>query len=90
MATTPETGSSTGVDSGLSQVLDLVTSSMLYFVAAIGVAEIVLAGVLELAVQNGYLGRTLWGLWAAVFTVWGAGLIVVGLGGRALIWLKRQ
>lgn len=32
----------------------------------------------------------LWGLWAAIFTIWGGAMLVIGLVAYSAIWLKRQ
>lgn len=32
----------------------------------------------------------LWGLWAAIFTIWGGAMITLGLVTFSVVWLKRQ
>ncbi|WP_435366112.1 hypothetical protein [Haloarchaeobius sp. DYHT-AS-18] len=32
----------------------------------------------------------LWGLWAAIFSIWGSAMLVVGLLTYSIVWLKRQ
>ncbi|WP_435321014.1 hypothetical protein [Haloarchaeobius sp. TZWSO28] len=32
----------------------------------------------------------LWGLWAAIFSIWGGAMVVVGLLTYSIVWLKRQ
>ncbi|WP_435361742.1 hypothetical protein [Haloarchaeobius sp. DFWS5] len=32
----------------------------------------------------------LWGLWAAIFSIWGGAMLVVGLLTYSIVWLKRQ
>lgn len=55
---------------------------------AIGGALFVLTGAFF---DSGVLVPTggLWSIWAAVFAVWGAGLILAGLGGYGFLWWRR-
>lgn len=59
------------------RVLDALRSSALLSLAAGGV----------LFVLIGYLIQT--GVWAAIFAVWGAGMIGIGLVGYGLLWARR-
>jgi len=105
MAAINESDSGATPRSMVSRVASEVRSSTMLLLAAFGLAEIVVAFIIEQLLQNDIIGRDaglsgmmadffgdgdLWGLWAAVFTVWGAGLVLVGVVGYTLVWWRRR
>jgi hypothetical protein len=59
-------------------------------VATLGIIFLTLALSLEGAIQAGVLVRGISGVWAVIFLLWGTALVVLGVGGRALIWYRRR
>lgn len=90
MATSEQTSASTASSGALSRAVAEVRESVLVKIALFGLFEIALAAGLELAIQAGVFSRAYLGIWAAVLTVWGVGLFLVGSVGRALIWWNRR
>lgn len=75
------------------RLLDAIGSSVLVFVATLGVIFGVLGILVEAGIQLGLfgpLGREIWGIWAAIFVWWGAGLLGTGVVGRGIIWIRRR
>ncbi|NUB93596.1 hypothetical protein HT576_21680 [Haloterrigena sp. SYSU A121-1] len=69
-------------------VFDSIFDSVLLRLAAAGVVFVALGAVLN-GVTLGGEGE-LMGLWAAIFAVWGSGLILVGLGLYSFVWWRRR
>lgn len=105
MAAINESDSVTTPRSVVSRVLSQVRDSVLLLLATVGVVEIILAGIIQLLLDNDIIGRdaglsgiladlfsdgNTWGLWAAVFTIWGMGLILVGVVGYTFVWWRRR
>lgn len=62
----------------LRAIANTVRQSALLLLALAGVIVIVF----------GYILQT--GPWAAIFAIWGAGLVIVGVAGYTVIWLDRR
>ena len=69
-------------------ILEPIIDSLLLKIAAAG-AVIVALGVILDGVTFGGEGE-LTGIWAAIFAVWGFGLILVGLSLYGFIWWRRH
>lgn len=59
-------------------VIDPIYDSILLQLATVGAVLIVLGAIMNV------------GVWAAIFPVWGAGLVLVGLSCYGFIWWQRQ
>lgn len=69
-------------------VLDPLIDSLLLKIAAAGIVFVAL-GVILNGITFGGEGE-LMGIWSAIFAVWGAGLILVGMGFYGFIWWRRR
>ncbi|ADB63241.1 hypothetical protein Htur_4430 (plasmid) [Haloterrigena turkmenica DSM 5511] len=69
-------------------ILEPLFDSLLLKIAAAGAALVALGAILN-GVTLGGEGE-LMGLWAAIFAVWGSGLILVGLGLYSFVWWRRR
>lgn len=66
--------------------------SILLKLAVFGVLEIVLAYLIELAIQFEPIAidRSYYGVWVAILTLWGLGLVVVGSALWLFVWWRRR
>lgn len=90
MATTERQGDaaeSTSLGTGL---VDALRGSALNLLVVFGAVEFAIAAALEAAMRAGVLERGLLAVWVTVLTIWGVGLMLVGVAGRLFIWWKRR
>lgn len=79
-----------------SRIKDQYNSSVSLKIAAFGAVVVVFAFVINLifgmtpAVEAEKGVFDLWGLWAAIFWIWGSTMVIIGLGAFAFVWWKRQ
>lgn len=65
-----------------ARVIDAISGSVLLKIAMAGVLLFVSGWLLDVGINEGVL--------AAIFAVWGVGLMLVGLSGYGFIWWRRQ
>ncbi|ELZ15400.1 hypothetical protein C477_16985 [Haloterrigena salina JCM 13891] len=70
-------------------VFDSIFDSVLLRLTAAGAVFVALGAVLN-GITWGSGDGQLMGIWAAIFAVWGSGLILVGLGLYSIIWWRRR
>lgn len=78
MSSVRQTSEQSESSGGLWNVVGTVRNSVLLMMALAG----------ALLVLFGYVINV--GVWAAIYAVWGTGLMLVGLSGYAIIWWKRR
>jgi len=85
------------VDTGIARrIKEQYESSVSLKIATFGVFLLVLANTLNFlfGMPPATEARTglfdLWGLWAAIFTIWGGTMVILGLVTFSAVWLKRQ
>jgi len=69
-------------------IREIIADSVLLKIAIFGGLTVLLGAFLDTGVLVPRGG--LWGIWSAVFAVWGAGLITAGLGGYLFVWWRRR
>lgn len=70
------------------RIRSAIADSVLLKIAVSGVFVVLFGAFLDsgIAVPAGGL----WGIWSAVFAVWGGGLILTGVFGFAFVWWRRN
>ncbi|WP_121743357.1 hypothetical protein [Natronorubrum halophilum] len=87
MGSTQRTNDSETISHIRESVLEPLFGSILLKIAAAGVVFIVLGAFLN---GGGTGDGELMGIWSAIFAVWGAGLVLVGLGLYTFVWWRRR
>mgnify|MGYP000153297098 CR=1 FL=1 len=87
MATRTNRSGASGV--GARAVTEL-RESVLAKVATLGLVLLVVSISIETAIGAGFLERGISAVWAVVFLLWGAALVLLGVVGRTFIWWRRR
>lgn len=84
-------------DAGIARrIKEQYESSISLKIATFGIGLLVLANTINFffGMPPATEARTglfdLWGLWAAIFTIWGGAMVILGLLTFSAVWLKRQ
>lgn len=92
MAAMEQTQSAVESEGVVQRVVNEFKESILLKLAVFGVLEIALAYLIELAIQFEPIAidRDYYGVWVAILTLWGMGLIVIGTVLWLFVWYKRR
>lgn len=92
MAAMEQTQSAVESEGVVQRVVNAFKESILLKLAAFGVLEIALAYLIELAIQFEPIAidREYYGVWVAILTLWGLGLIIIGTALWLVVWLRRR